>query len=52
MGIWDLRRKRREKWKRKGGEEEGRRKGKGKGKGDCLDWTQKTRDTDWVIKWS
>ena len=38
---------------RKGGERRrGKRKGeRGKGKGDCLDWTQNTRYTDWVIKW-
>ena len=34
---------------------EGKGKGKGKGEGKggrahCLDWTQNTRDTDWVIK--
>ena len=28
-----------------------RGKGKVGGGGNCLDWTLKTRDTDWVIKW-
>ena len=23
----------------------------GIGEGNCLDWTQNTRNTDWVIKW-
>ena len=33
------------------GFEEEEEKEKGRGKGDCLEWTIKTRDTDWVIKW-
>ena len=38
--------------KRKG-KGKGMERGKGKvgGGGNCLDWTLKTRDTDWVIKW-
>ena len=31
------------------GEEKWR--GKGRGERNCLDWTQNTRNTDWVIKW-
>ena len=29
----------------------GKVRGKGEGGGNCLNWTQNTRDTDWVIKW-
>ena len=40
-----------QKGKGSGGEREGKGVREGKGERNCLDWTQNTRYTDWVIKW-